>query len=61
VVVRNRIELKLPLRFTAVPAYRPGTDRNTSDIIADLTPSLLFSWKYSESIVNMIFDTTLDI
>lgn len=54
VVVGNAHEFKL----LGVPAYKPGSDRNSGDIIADLTIDLLFSWKCSDSVVNMTSDTT---
>ena len=39
VVVGNALELKL----LGVPAYQPGTDRKSGDIIADLTVGFLSS------------------
>lgn len=54
VVVGTSLDLKL----LGVPAYQPGTDRKSGDIIADLTSELLLSWKCADSVVNMTFDTT---
>lgn len=54
VVVGNSVELKI----LGVPAYQPGTDRKSGDIIADLTVDLLSTWHCADSIVNMTFDTT---
>lgn len=54
VIVGNSCEIKL----LGVPAYPPGTDKKTGDIIANLTTNLLNSWNCSDSIVNMSFDTT---
>lgn len=54
VVVGTSLDLKL----LGVPAYQPGTDRKSGDIIADLTSELLLSWNCADSIVNMTFDTT---
>lgn len=54
VLVGNAHELKL----LGVPAYQPGTDRKSGDIVADLTVDLLSSWKCGGSVVNMTFDTT---
>ena len=54
VLVGNSNELKL----LGVPAYQPGTDRKSGDIIAELTVNLLSSWKCGDSVVNMTFDTT---
>ena len=53
VVVGNSLELKL----LCVPAYKPGTNRMSDDIIADITNDLLSSWHCSNSIVNLTFDT----
>jgi len=53
VVVGDALELKL----LGVPAYEPGTDRKSGDII-DLTIDLLLSWHCTDSIINMTFDTT---
>ena len=46
------------IKLLGVPAYKPGTDRKSGDIISDLTVNLLHSWKCADSIVNMVFDTT---
>jgi hypothetical protein len=54
IVVGNAKELK----FLGVPFYAMGSQRKTGDIIADLTIDLLHSWQCSDSIVNMVFDTT---
>jgi hypothetical protein len=54
VVVGNNMKLKL----LGVPAYQPGTDRKSGDIIAGLTVDLLSTWLCADSIINMTFDTT---
>jgi len=54
VVVGTSLNLKL----LGVPAYQPGTNRKSGDIIANLTLNLLHSWNCADSVVNMTFDTT---
>jgi len=45
-------------KIIGVPAYQPGTDQRSGDIIAQATMQLLQSWNCVDSIVNMTFDTT---
>ena len=45
-------------KILGVPAYQPGTDQRSGDIIAQATMQLLQSWNCVGSIVNMTFDTT---
>lgn len=54
VLVGTASEIKL----LGVPAYEPGKDRKSGDIIADLTVDLLKSWNCTDSIISMAFDTT---
>ena len=46
------------IKILGVPAYQPGTDQRSGDIIAEATMKLLRSWNCVGSIVNMTFDTT---
>ena len=46
------------MKQLGTPAYTPGTDRKSGDIISNLTINLLDSWQCKDSIVNMVFDTT---
>jgi len=46
------------VKILGVPAYQPGTDQRSGDIIAQASMQLLQSWNCVESIVNMTFDTT---
>lgn len=41
-----------------VPAYKPGTDTKSGEIITKLTAKLLDEWHCKDCIVNMVFDTT---
>lgn len=41
-----------------MPAYPQGFDRKCGSIIADLIYEQLTSWQCTETIVNMVFDTT---
>jgi len=54
VAVGNQNDVKI----LGVPAYQPGTDQRSGDIIAQATIQLLQSWNCVGSIVNMTFDTT---
>ena len=45
------------MKQLGTPAYTPGTDRKSGDIISNLTINLLDSWQCKDSIVNMVFDT----
>ena len=44
------------VKILGKPAYKPGTDQQTGNIIT--TMQLLQSWKCAESIANITFDTT---
>ena len=46
------------MKLLGVPSYKPGTDRISGDIIAQLTNNLLESWNCQENVVNLTFDTT---
>ena len=46
------------IKLLGVPSYKPGTDRKSGDIIAGLTMNLLEPWHCTNSIVNMVSDTT---
>ena len=46
------------VKVLGVPAYQPGTDQRSGDIIIRATMQLLQSWNCVDSIVNMTFDTT---
>ena len=46
------------LQLLGVPHYPVGVGDSTGNIIANLTCNLLTSWRCSDSIVNMTFDTT---
>ena len=54
VAVGNKKEVKL----LGVPSYTPGSGLKSGEIISSLTVNLLQSWKCSEVVVNMVFDTT---
>lgn len=45
-------------KVLGVPAYKPGTDKKCGEIISKLTFDLLCSWNCTDSICNMVFDTT---
>lgn len=46
------------MKLLGVPAFKPGTDRRTGDIITEKTMELLKLWDCQKSIVSMVFDTT---
>jgi len=46
------------VKILGVPAYQPGTDQRSGDIISHVTMQLLQSWNCAHSIINMTFDTT---
>jgi hypothetical protein len=46
------------VKLLGVPAYKPGTDRKSGDIISEITYGMLQAWHCSDSICNMVFDTT---
>lgn len=46
------------VKLLGVPAYQPGTNRKTGEIISQLTLELMRSWRLVDSIINMVFDTT---
>jgi hypothetical protein len=54
VLVGNQNETKL----LGTPSYKSGTDQSAGDIVSSLTVNLLHSWRCTENIVNMTFDTT---
>jgi hypothetical protein len=54
VAVGNINEIKL----LGVPAYKPGTDKGSGDIITEKSMELLRLWHCEDSIVSMVFDTT---
>jgi len=54
IAIGNNKDIKL----LGVPAYKPGTDQRSGDIIAQATVQLLQSWNCVDSVVNMTFDTT---
>ena len=46
------------IKLLGVPAYKPGTDRRSGDIITEKSMELLKLWDCQNSIVSMVFDTT---
>ena len=53
-----QVETVSEMKLLGLPAYKPGTDRKSGDIIADLIVDLLKSWNCTDSIICMAFDTT---
>lgn len=47
-----------PPKLLGIPAYKSGTDEEAGKIISRATAQLLTEWNCSDSIVNMVFDTT---
>ena len=58
VVAVGSVNMVNEMKQLGTPAYTPGTDRKSGDIISNLTINLLNSWQCKDSIVNMVFDTT---
>ena len=54
VTVGNSTDVKI----LGVPTYKSGADRKSNNIISNLTFDLLQNWNYSDSICNMVFNTT---
>jgi len=54
VAVGDKNEIKL----LGVPAYQPGTDRRSGEIITEKSMELLKLWDCEKSVVSMVFDTT---
>lgn len=46
------------IKLLGVPRYKPGTNRNSGEIITELTFDLLQAWNCADSVCNMVFDTT---
>jgi hypothetical protein len=45
-------------KLLGIPSYKLGTDEQAGDIISRLSCDLLNEWNCSDSIINMVFDTT---
>ena len=46
------------MKLLGIHSYKSGTDQQAGDIISNRTCELLQSWQCSDTISNMVFDTT---